>query len=348
MSIGTDFLISSGRLIRYDGPGGDVVIPEGVTAISSFVFEYNKDITSICLPASLECLYDASFSGCTNLASITLAADNPHFKLVDGVLFDKDMKILFLFPTGRGDTEYTVPRGVAQVFPASFPRHLEEFHLHLSEDVTSMGLSTCTNTVFHAPPGSYAERFAKARYRYNSRYEPEGEPVAPDESSLRRERSLKQWREYFTISTRAKGLNISAYVRSSKIVYLPDVMGNTEVATVANYAFPPDVTVLCSKRLFSKLHENNRNATIRSYLVDRELFTEEEQTYLLAYLKKNRAAYLEKYIKEEDFAALGACLEVMPRVRTLMDECLELTQKLGATSVNFFLLQHGREAKGVQ
>ena len=96
---------------------------------------------------------------------------------------------------------------------------------------------------------------------------------------------------------------------------------------------------MCSKKLFSKLYAENRHATIHSFLVDRDLFTEEEQTYLLAYLKKYRADYLEKYIREEDYPALEACFAVMPKVKTLMEECLAITEQCGKQQVNLFLMQ---------
>ena len=33
-----DFIIENGILTKYQGPGGDVVIPDGVTRIDSFAF----------------------------------------------------------------------------------------------------------------------------------------------------------------------------------------------------------------------------------------------------------------------------------------------------------------------
>lgn len=33
-----DFVIENGRLVRYVGPGGDVVIPDGVVSIADYVF----------------------------------------------------------------------------------------------------------------------------------------------------------------------------------------------------------------------------------------------------------------------------------------------------------------------
>jgi hypothetical protein len=41
MSNTNDFIIENGVLTQYVGPGGDVVIPEGVTLISRLAFPYD-------------------------------------------------------------------------------------------------------------------------------------------------------------------------------------------------------------------------------------------------------------------------------------------------------------------
>ena len=46
MSNASDFIIENGVLIEYVGPGGDVVIPGGVTAVGSQAFWNNQNITS--------------------------------------------------------------------------------------------------------------------------------------------------------------------------------------------------------------------------------------------------------------------------------------------------------------
>lgn len=63
---------SSGVLISYNGPGGDVVIPESVKSFSEAVFRGNTKITSITIPSGVKRIAEGSFSKCTNLVSITL------------------------------------------------------------------------------------------------------------------------------------------------------------------------------------------------------------------------------------------------------------------------------------
>ena len=40
-----EFVIKNGVLTKYNGPGGKVVIPEGVTSIESAVF-WNQDVSA--------------------------------------------------------------------------------------------------------------------------------------------------------------------------------------------------------------------------------------------------------------------------------------------------------------
>ena len=54
MSNAPDFIIENGVLKKYVGPGGDVVIPDGVTAISASAFSGNKEIYKVTLPDTVE------------------------------------------------------------------------------------------------------------------------------------------------------------------------------------------------------------------------------------------------------------------------------------------------------
>ena len=57
-------------LREYHGPGGDVVIPEGVTEIHSRVFKENPTIRSVTLPRSLTDIGQEAFYGCTGLETV--------------------------------------------------------------------------------------------------------------------------------------------------------------------------------------------------------------------------------------------------------------------------------------
>ena len=279
------------------------------------------------------------------LINFTVDGGNCHYKCVDGILYDSTMGTLWCYPAGRTD-EFYVPDGVKCVMLDSFANaKSRSYRIHVKAGVrikVEWGdlLTGNTHIAVYAPSGSEAERVAR---RCDCQFIAEGEPVAVDDSHERKSRSFQEWRNIFTFTAKSKGVNITKYVRGSKVVFLPDKMGKAEVASIDKEAFPPDVTVLCSKRLFAKLSQETKDATIHSFLVDRGLFTEDEQDYLLAYLKKSRTAYLEAYIQGEDYPALEACFAAMPKVKTLMEECLAIAEQCGKPQVNFFLLQRNQK-----
>lgn len=63
-----DFTIKNGILTRYDGPGGDVTVPVGVTGIGKSAFFNRADLTSAVLPDGIVKIGIAAFFGCTGLA----------------------------------------------------------------------------------------------------------------------------------------------------------------------------------------------------------------------------------------------------------------------------------------
>ena len=138
-----EFVLDGSKLVRYNGSGGTVSIPEGVTAIGNDVFRDNSDITAVYIPEGVETIGDAAFASCSNLQyvnipktvtsisgyafrdcdklpSINVAADNPNFTSVDGVLFSKDEKTLICYPAGKTATSYEIPNGVETINWCSF------------------------------------------------------------------------------------------------------------------------------------------------------------------------------------------------------------------------------------
>lgn len=67
MSNKEEFCIEDGKLIRYNGQGGDETIPEGVTSIGNLSFSFCDRLTSIDIPESVTNIDDNSFRRCRNL-----------------------------------------------------------------------------------------------------------------------------------------------------------------------------------------------------------------------------------------------------------------------------------------
>ena len=72
----SDFIIENGVLKKYIGPGGDVVIPEGVTKLGrevlSGAFSNCRDLKSVTIPSSVTEIEPHVFEGCDSLTSVTI------------------------------------------------------------------------------------------------------------------------------------------------------------------------------------------------------------------------------------------------------------------------------------
>ena len=69
----SDFVIEDGVLTGYNGPGGDVVIPDGVTSIVSSAFVMSRDLTSVTIPGSVKSINNYAFGSCDNLTSVIIS-----------------------------------------------------------------------------------------------------------------------------------------------------------------------------------------------------------------------------------------------------------------------------------
>lgn len=72
MSNTNDFIIENGVLSKYVGSGGDVIVPDGVTAIGFEAFAHNETVTSVFLPDSVNFIRHGAFGFCKNMTHIRL------------------------------------------------------------------------------------------------------------------------------------------------------------------------------------------------------------------------------------------------------------------------------------
>lgn len=68
----SDFDIQDGVLVKFNGKGGDVIIPGNVTSIGGFAFDGCKKLTSIEISNSVTSIGSCAFRGCEGLKSVTI------------------------------------------------------------------------------------------------------------------------------------------------------------------------------------------------------------------------------------------------------------------------------------
>ena len=130
-----------------------VTIPEGVTSVGDSAF-HGSSLTRVTIPSSLTS-FGRAFYGCSKLTEIKVNANNPNYCDVDGVVFDKDIKILIEFPYGR-EGDYVIPNGVTS-FGRAFYGCSNLTSVTIPEGVMSIGESafqSCSSLTSVTIPGS--------------------------------------------------------------------------------------------------------------------------------------------------------------------------------------------------
>ncbi|MDR0569336.1 MAG: leucine-rich repeat domain-containing protein [Spirochaetaceae bacterium] len=135
-------------IARYTGKGDRVEIPETinglpVTAIGDYAFLLSGNLTSVAIPNSVTAIGEGAFSGClrltgitipksvakiglivffgcANLTNITVDGQNAAYAGSNGILFDKQMRTLLQYPSGKSGSSYTIPRSVVAVGDGAF------------------------------------------------------------------------------------------------------------------------------------------------------------------------------------------------------------------------------------
>jgi hypothetical protein len=143
-----DFVLRGTALVQYQGHAENVVIPAnlGITEIATGAFQYGggyQEIKTLTIPEGVAKIGERAFLDCYNLEevripatvikiepeafsqngslrSITVAARNPSYASVDGVLFNKARTTLILYPRMKPDESYRVPNTVKEIGERAF------------------------------------------------------------------------------------------------------------------------------------------------------------------------------------------------------------------------------------
>jgi len=123
-------------------------IPDSVTIVRSNAFDGCNHLTSVTIPKSVNSIDTGAFSGCNNLPKIDVATDNPSFKSIEGVLFNKDETMLYQYPCGLNQHEYSIPDTVTYVNYGSFSGCTSLESVIIPDSVQTIGSSAferCTS-----------------------------------------------------------------------------------------------------------------------------------------------------------------------------------------------------------
>ena len=116
-------LFDKDKTVLIGAPGGldgDYTIPEGVTKVNAYAFNYCHNLINVIIPESVTILGNFAFLACTSLKGIWLDAENEFYSSdSDGVLFSKDKTKLIYAPAELHDM-YTIPDSVTSISSSAF------------------------------------------------------------------------------------------------------------------------------------------------------------------------------------------------------------------------------------
>ena len=140
-------LSSIGSLAFYDCTALEKVeFPAGLSSLGREAFVDCKSLKEATLPAGLREIVNP-FGGCA-LTEIKVDPSNESFISVNGVLYSNDMTILYVYPSGRTATSFTVPESVSTIAVYAFASciSLETVRLPNSlQEIRDVAFYNCEN-----------------------------------------------------------------------------------------------------------------------------------------------------------------------------------------------------------
>ena len=141
-SVGDGAFYGCVRLERAD-------LGNSFTEVPRNLFYECSALVEVYIPASVVTIgaSNYSFYECTSLTAINVDEDNEYYASVDGVLYDKALTTLILYPAGKAETELVIPDTVTTVSARAVNGASNLVKLTISAEVKTIGEYAFANLV---------------------------------------------------------------------------------------------------------------------------------------------------------------------------------------------------------
>lgn len=160
----SDFVVEGSRLVKYQGAGTDVSVPNTVETISKDAFAGNTKIKKVALPKSVKKIEAYAFWGCDSLESVVLGS---------GLTEVAD----YVFAGCKGLRQMTLPANIKAIGAQSFGDcvNLRDITIPAeTQRIHDTAFDGCANLTIHCEEGTVAAEFAEKFYEKqgeNAEYE---------------------------------------------------------------------------------------------------------------------------------------------------------------------------------
>ena len=127
------------KFLYGDSQYTEVKLPDSITTIGEDAFFYCRELQKLEIPASVTELKGNPFAASSKLTGLTVAEDNPCYKMEDGILYTADLKTLIAYPAGKTEKKFTVQDGVEKIGDSAFHVNANLEQIYLPDTVKQIG-----------------------------------------------------------------------------------------------------------------------------------------------------------------------------------------------------------------
>ncbi len=143
-------------------------IPDSVTDIGDLAFYHCTNLTSVTIVNGVTNIGNFSFGSCYGLTNIAVDVANPSYASAGGVLFNKTLTMLVVYPQGLSDSNYAIPDSVTAIGNGAFYGCYLLTSVMIPDSVTTIGVSafnSCSGLTSVTIPDSVTNLGGAAFYR---------------------------------------------------------------------------------------------------------------------------------------------------------------------------------------